>query len=89
MNCINPVFNPDTALSTQFVGGTGVEGEARRAKFLSSSPFRQKDYKMKLMDFCARLGARAQPDRESGKTGQRRMAQKDAISCKHFGETDY
>ncbi len=44
---------------------------------------------MKLMDFCARLGARAQPDRESGKTGQRRMAQKDAISCKHFGETDY
>lgn len=40
VNCINPVFNPDTALSTQFAGGsvTGVEGEARRAKFVSSIP---------------------------------------------------
>ncbi|MDO8374138.1 MAG: SDR family oxidoreductase [Polaromonas sp.] len=40
VNCINPVFNPDTALSTQFAGGTvtGPEGEARRAKFLSSIP---------------------------------------------------
>jgi 3-oxoacyl-[acyl-carrier protein] reductase len=40
VNCINPVFNPDTALSTQFAGGsvTGAEGEARRAKFLSSIP---------------------------------------------------
>ncbi len=40
VNCINPVFNPDTALSSQFAGGsvTGVEGEVRRAKFLSSIP---------------------------------------------------
>ncbi len=40
VNCINPVFNPDTGLSTQFAGGsvTGPEGEARRAKFLSSIP---------------------------------------------------
>jgi len=40
VNCINPVFNPDTALSTQFAGGsvTGPEGEARRAKFLASIP---------------------------------------------------
>lgn len=40
VNCINPVFNPDTALSAQFAGGpvTGAEGEARRAKFLASIP---------------------------------------------------
>lgn len=40
VNCINPVFNPDTALSTQFAGGsvTGVEGEVRRAKFLATIP---------------------------------------------------
>ena len=40
VNCINPVFNPDTALSTQFAGGsvTGAEGEARRAKFVSTIP---------------------------------------------------
>ena len=40
VNCINPVFNPDTALSTQFAGGsvTGPDGEARRAKFLASIP---------------------------------------------------
>ena len=55
---------------------------------MPSSPFRQKDYEMKLMDFCTRLGAQPQPDWTSGKTGQRRMAQKDAISCKHFGEMD-
>ncbi|MES2944609.1 MAG: hypothetical protein V4772_17210 [Pseudomonadota bacterium] len=44
---------------------------------------------MKLMDFWVRLGAQAQPDRESGKPGQQRLARKDAISCKRFGETDY
>src|SRR6187402_1191073 len=37
VNCINPVFNPDTGLSAEFAGGaiTGPEGEARRAKFLA------------------------------------------------------
>jgi 3-oxoacyl-[acyl-carrier protein] reductase len=40
VNCINPVFNPDTALSAEFAGGSleGPEGEARRARFLSSIP---------------------------------------------------
>ncbi|MES2980281.1 MAG: SDR family oxidoreductase [Pseudomonadota bacterium] len=40
VNCINPVFNPDTGLSADFAGGTvvGEEGQARRAKFLSSIP---------------------------------------------------
>lgn len=43
---------------------------------------------MKWMDAFATPGAQAQPDWAPGKAGQRRMAQKDAISCKPFGETD-
>jgi len=40
VNCINPVFNPETGLSADFAGGSmeGAEGEARRARFLSSIP---------------------------------------------------
>ena len=40
VNCINPVFNPDTGLSTEFAGGTlsGAEGQERRSKFLASIP---------------------------------------------------
>ena len=36
VNCINPVFNPDTGLSQAFAGGP--VDEARRAKFLASIP---------------------------------------------------
>ena len=36
VNCINPVFNPDTGLSAEFAGGP--LDEARRAKFLSTIP---------------------------------------------------
>ena len=36
VNCINPVFNPDTGLSAEFAGGP--LDEARRARFLSSIP---------------------------------------------------
>ena len=36
VNCINPVFNPDTGLSAQFAGGP--VDEARRAKFLATIP---------------------------------------------------
>ena len=36
VNCINPVFNPDTALSAEFAGGP--VNEARRAKFLATIP---------------------------------------------------
>ena len=36
VNCINPVFNPDTGLSVEFAGGP--LDEARRAKFLSTIP---------------------------------------------------
>ncbi len=40
VNCINPVFNPDTALSEDFAGGalSGQEGAERRAKFLATIP---------------------------------------------------
>ncbi len=36
VNCINPVFNPDTGLAAEFAGGP-VDG-ARRAKFLATIP---------------------------------------------------
>jgi 3-oxoacyl-[acyl-carrier protein] reductase len=36
VNCINPVFNPDTGLSAEFAGGP-VTGE-RRARFLATIP---------------------------------------------------
>jgi len=36
VNCINPVFNPDTGLSAEFAGG--LVDDARRAKFLSTIP---------------------------------------------------
>jgi 3-oxoacyl-[acyl-carrier protein] reductase len=36
VNCINPVFNPDTGLSTQFAGGP--ISDAVRTKFLASIP---------------------------------------------------
>jgi 3-oxoacyl-[acyl-carrier protein] reductase len=36
VNCINPVFNPDTGLSAEFAGGP--IDDARRAKFLATIP---------------------------------------------------
>jgi len=36
VNCINPVFNPDTGLSAEFAGGP--VDEARRGKFLATIP---------------------------------------------------
>lgn len=36
VNCINPVFNPDTGLSAEFAGGP--VDEARRAKFRATIP---------------------------------------------------
>jgi len=36
VNCINPVFNPDTGLSAEFAGGP--LDDVRRAKFLSTIP---------------------------------------------------
>ena len=36
VNCINPVFNPDTGLSAEFAGGP--VDDARRARFLATIP---------------------------------------------------
>ena len=36
VNCINPVFNPDTGLAAEFVGGP--VDDVRRAKFLATIP---------------------------------------------------
>lgn len=36
VNCLNPVFNPDTGLAAEFAGGP--VDDARRAKFLASIP---------------------------------------------------
>jgi 3-oxoacyl-[acyl-carrier protein] reductase len=36
VNCINPVFNPDTGLSAEFAGGP--VDDAKRAKFLATIP---------------------------------------------------
>ena len=36
VNCLNPVFNPDTGLSAEFAGGPVTE--ERRAKFLATIP---------------------------------------------------
>lgn len=36
VNCINPVFNPDTGLAAEFAGGP--VDDARRARFLSTIP---------------------------------------------------
>jgi len=44
---------------------------------------------MKLTDFFARLGERRRHSRSYGNDEQRRMAEKDEISCIGFGETDY
>ena len=43
---------------------------------------------MKSMDFFATLGADPQPHWQCGKGMQRRVAEKDAISCSGFGATD-
>lgn len=44
---------------------------------------------MKAMDFFARLGADPLPHCPCGKGMQRRMVEKDTVSCHGFGETDY
>ena len=44
---------------------------------------------MKSMDFFARLGVDPQSHCQCGKGMQGRMAEKDAILCGVFGETDY
>ncbi len=54
-----------------------------------SSSFHQKQYEMKPMDFFARLSADPLPHCRCGKGMERRMVEKDAVSCNGFGETNY
>jgi len=56
---------------------------------MTSSPFHQNGYKMKLMDFSDWLGERRRHSRSYGNDEQQRQAGKDTISCKCFGGTDY
>jgi hypothetical protein len=44
---------------------------------------------MKPLDFFARLGAEPQSHDKCGKGMQRRMVEKDSVSCVGFGEVDY
>ena len=44
---------------------------------------------MKSMDFFAKLGVDPQSHCQCGKGMQGRTAEKDAISCRVFGETNY
>jgi len=44
---------------------------------------------MKSMDFSVELGERRRNSHSYCNDEQRRVAGKDAISCKRFGETDY
>jgi hypothetical protein len=44
---------------------------------------------MKPLDFFARLGAEPQSHDQRGKGLQRRMVEKDSVSCIEFGEADY
>ena len=44
---------------------------------------------MKPMDFFARLGADSLPHNACGKGMQRRMMQKESVSCVGCGEVDY
>ena len=44
---------------------------------------------MKPMVFFARLGGDPLPHCQCGEGMERRMVEKDAVSCNGFGETDY
>jgi len=54
-----------------------------------SAPFHQKVDVMKSMDLFARQGANRSDTQWYREDLQRRMADKDAISCKPFGETEH
>lgn len=55
VNCVNPVFNPDTGLSAEFAGGP--VDEARRAKFLASIPLGRFSTAMDVAYACLYLAS--------------------------------
>ena len=55
VNCVNPVFSPDTALSADFAGGT-VTPEAR-AKFLATIPLGRFSTALDVANACLYLAS--------------------------------
>jgi 3-oxoacyl-[acyl-carrier protein] reductase len=55
VNCINPVFNPDTGLSAEFAGGP--VDEARRAKFLATIPLGRFSTSLDVANACLYLAS--------------------------------
>ena len=55
VNCVNPVFNPDTALSAAFAGGE--VDEARRAKFMASIPMGRFSTALDVANACLYLAS--------------------------------
>jgi 3-oxoacyl-[acyl-carrier protein] reductase len=55
VNCVNPVFNPDTGLSAEFAGGP--IDEARLAKFLASIPLGRFSTALDVANACVYLAS--------------------------------
>jgi 3-oxoacyl-[acyl-carrier protein] reductase len=55
VNCVNPVFNPDTGLSAEFAGGP--LDDARRAKFLASIPLGRFSTSQDVANACLYLAS--------------------------------
>ena len=55
VNCVNPVFNPDTALSTAFAGGE--VNEERRAKFRATIPMGRFSTALDVANACLYLAS--------------------------------
>ena len=55
VNCVNPVFNPDTALSTAFAGGP--IDEARREKFRTTIPMGRFSTALDVANACLYLAS--------------------------------
>ncbi len=55
VNCINPVFNPDTGMSAEFAGGP--LNDERRAKFLSSIPLGRFSTALDVANACLYLAS--------------------------------
>jgi 3-oxoacyl-[acyl-carrier protein] reductase len=55
VNCVNPVFNPDTSLSAAFAGGE--VDEARRAKFLATIPMGRFSTALDVANACLYLAS--------------------------------
>jgi 3-oxoacyl-[acyl-carrier protein] reductase len=55
VNCVNPVFSPDTALSAEFAGGS-VSEEARK-RFLATIPMGRFSTPLDIANACLYLAS--------------------------------